>query len=501
MADSVRFPANIGGSGRTYTSDANPDTGVFNGGHRINFFPMLSDTVAAAGYVSQYAQAIDGAKENADRAEDAKGYVEAVADAYGIKIVEAYRARATFGLDFILNRYWIDDGTRVETSDLSDMFAVARAASVLVEGPNGLFRDVPANTIAREWRNGVAVGALNQQSGTNLLLFSADYTQGAFSEGVSVEPNSSESPDGTLTADKIIPSVSDERSYISKNSIDVIEGDVYTQTFFVKYAGFEFLQITGSVSFSSVRANISLITGTVTDSNLPSDQKISVRQRGNGFFEIEFTTRATATGGGRILAAIVPGPVSGRLENITGDGVSGVYMWVSQLEKSRFGSSPIITQDAPITMPSDALSRTLGREYSQQGGTLIVFLKNIHISDTTQCIAVFGNSTTDRIGVYISPEGALFTRIRESDDPYDTPTFVVSEGDSAKIALSFSDGGISHFSVNGASKSNVGTKLPAVSTFSAGASYDGGLPCAANITTVMYVPIPLTLSEIDEVTA
>ena len=299
MADSVRFPANIGGSGRTYTSDANPDTGVFNGGHRINFFPMLSDTVAAAGYVSQYAQAIDGAKENADRAEDAKGYVEAVADAYGIKIVEAYRARATFGLDFILNRYWIDDGTRVETSDLSDMFAVARAASVLVEGPNGLFRDVPANTIAREWRNGVAVGALNQQSGTNLLLFSADYTQGAFSEGVSVEPNSSESPDGTLTADKIIPSVSDERSYISKNSIDVIEGDVYTQTFFVKYAGFEFLQITGSVSFSSVRANISLITGTVTDSNLPSDQKISVRQRGNGFFEIEFTTRATATGGGR----------------------------------------------------------------------------------------------------------------------------------------------------------------------------------------------------------
>ena len=112
------------------------------------------------------------------------------------------------------------------------MFAVARAASVLVEGPNGLFRDVPANTIAREWRNGVAVGALNQQSGTNLLLFSADYTQGAFSEGVSVEPNSSESPDGTLTADKIIPSVSDERSYISKNSIDVIEGDVYTQTFF-----------------------------------------------------------------------------------------------------------------------------------------------------------------------------------------------------------------------------------------------------------------------------
>ena len=77
----------------------------------------------------------------------------------------------------------------------------------------------------------------------------------------------------------------------------------------------------------------------------------------------------------------------------------------------------------------------------------------------------------------------------------------MSEGDSAKIALSFSDGGISHFSVNGASKSNVGTKLPAVSTFSAGASYDGGLPCAANITTVMYVPIPLTLSEIDEETA
>jgi hypothetical protein len=501
MVDQVTFPPSIGGSGKTYTNDANPQTGMFNGGHRVNFFPILADTVAAAGYVSRYAQAIDGAKANADRAEDARGYVEAVADAYNVNIIDAYRAKATFGMDFISGHYWADNGARIESNDPADVFAVTRSASVLAEGPNNLFREVPANTIAREWRNGVAMGALNQQSSTNLLLFSTDYTQGVSGEGVTVESNSSQSPDGTLTADKIIPSTIDERSYIGKNNVSVIEGDVYTQTFYVKYAGFEFLQITGSVSFSPALANVSLITGEVTASNFPPDYKISVHKRGNGFFEIEYTTTAVGTGDGRILAAIVPGPLSGRLENITGDGVSGVYIWVSQLEKSRFGSSPIITQDAPVTRPSGVLSRALGREYSQQGGTLIISLKNIHIGNTSQCIAEFGQNTADRIGVYISPEGSLFTRIRESDDPYDTPTFVVSEGDSANIALSFSHGGISHFSVNGTSKSNVGTKLPAVSTFYAGSTYNGGLACVANFVAIMYLPIPLTISEIDEVTA
>lgn len=174
MADSVRFPANIGGSGRTYTSDANPDTGVFNGGHRINFFPMLADTVAAAGYVSQYAQAIDGAKDNADKAEDAKGYVEAVAKAYNVNLLDQFKRKATLGLNFVEGRYWRDGGNRVETTDPSDILSISRASPKWVRGPDEELIEFSNDALTRHWDAGASLGALIEKTSTNYVLHSND---------------------------------------------------------------------------------------------------------------------------------------------------------------------------------------------------------------------------------------------------------------------------------------------------------------------------------------
>ena len=42
---SVTFPTSLGGDGSTVTDDANPSTGLANGGHRTRFVPALSQTV------------------------------------------------------------------------------------------------------------------------------------------------------------------------------------------------------------------------------------------------------------------------------------------------------------------------------------------------------------------------------------------------------------------------------------------------------------------------
>ena len=39
---SVTFPPEVGGSGLTVTDDANPTTGLANGGHRARFVPALA---------------------------------------------------------------------------------------------------------------------------------------------------------------------------------------------------------------------------------------------------------------------------------------------------------------------------------------------------------------------------------------------------------------------------------------------------------------------------
>lgn len=46
--ESVTFPPEVGGNGSTVTDDANPTTGLANGGHRKRFVPALSQVVAVA---------------------------------------------------------------------------------------------------------------------------------------------------------------------------------------------------------------------------------------------------------------------------------------------------------------------------------------------------------------------------------------------------------------------------------------------------------------------
>lgn len=44
----VTFPANLGGDGNTYSDDADPNTGLDNGGHRARFVPALGQALAMA---------------------------------------------------------------------------------------------------------------------------------------------------------------------------------------------------------------------------------------------------------------------------------------------------------------------------------------------------------------------------------------------------------------------------------------------------------------------
>lgn len=47
---SVYFDPALGGDGSTVSDDANPTTGLANGGHRTRFVPALSQTVSVAGF-------------------------------------------------------------------------------------------------------------------------------------------------------------------------------------------------------------------------------------------------------------------------------------------------------------------------------------------------------------------------------------------------------------------------------------------------------------------
>lgn len=77
MADSATFLESVGGDGSTVTGDANPTTGLANGGHRKRFVNALAQVVAVAQHVVDMAEDVNWDKLTAQQAVvDAQGYAQ-----------------------------------------------------------------------------------------------------------------------------------------------------------------------------------------------------------------------------------------------------------------------------------------------------------------------------------------------------------------------------------------------------------------------------------------
>ena len=77
MADSATFLESVGGDGSTVTGDANPTTGLANGGHRKRFVNALAQVVAVAQHVVDTAEDVNVDKLAAQQAVvDAQGYAQ-----------------------------------------------------------------------------------------------------------------------------------------------------------------------------------------------------------------------------------------------------------------------------------------------------------------------------------------------------------------------------------------------------------------------------------------
>ncbi|CBV44053.1 phage head spike fiber domain-containing protein [Halomonas elongata] len=76
---SVTYPTEYGGDGKTYTDDADPDTGMANGGHRTRLLPAMAGTIDMAAYAKSQADAASSsassAANDAAAAEQAKNEV------------------------------------------------------------------------------------------------------------------------------------------------------------------------------------------------------------------------------------------------------------------------------------------------------------------------------------------------------------------------------------------------------------------------------------------
>ena len=199
---------------------------------------------------------------------------------------------------------------------------------------------------------GESLGLLIEESRTNLLTYSAQFDNAAWTKAnLSVTADTIVAPDGTLSGEKLVESATTSVHSVTQ-LVSVTSGTAYTATIYAKASQRSFLII--QPFGNSFVAYFNLTTGAVGTVN-GSPTSTSITSVGNGWYRCSITATASSTGSVNFFAytAATDGTAS-----YAGDGFSGIFIWGAQLEAGAFATSYIPTVASQVTRAADAASMT-----------------------------------------------------------------------------------------------------------------------------------------------
>ena len=224
--------------------------------------------------------------------------------------------------------------------------------------------------------NGFYLNFLNNSSTTtrNLLTYSEDFANGAWSNYQSTETsNVAVAPNGTTTADKLIPDAGALGGQFYRN-FSAIDNTTYTLSIYAKAAEYTQLRLyiqrkATSATFDFADYDLTSATVTATYGSPTSTSIVSV---GNGWYRVSISANV-GTGG-----TATPG-VNIQHIGSAGNGSNGILLWGAQLEDS--GTlGPYFRTDASAT----ASTLRLGSDSSvSAGGYNSFFANNLSVTPGT----------------------------------------------------------------------------------------------------------------------
>jgi len=231
---------------------------------------------------------------------------------------------------------------------------------------NRLIETVSANLPRFDYDpvTGECKGLLIEESRSNSLLRSEDFTTTWGASAVSVSSNVITAPDGNTTADKLVENTSFSSFKFVSQSVGTIVGTYTVSAFFKageRFGGYIQLLSSGG----NATAGFNLRTGTITGGAGTN----TIIPYGNGWYRITSTQTFTSATASVYIVLYNSNGIS----NYTGDGTSGIYVWGAQLEAGAFPTSYIPTSGSTVTRSADNASMTgtnFSSWYNQSEGTL-----------------------------------------------------------------------------------------------------------------------------------
>lgn len=340
------------------------------------------DTISDAGSAAAVnVEAFDPAGSAAQALADANAYTDNGLESIEVEVTknagyatrERLRKQATLDLDFAGGDYALDDGEKLRTTNAGEVLTVERATPKWVFGPNGKLREVPPNTIARQWNpeTGEPEGVLIEESRTNLLLWSEDFTQSVWQTGAaSVTETAESSPVAGVNWQEITTTSTGSYHGRLTQTVNLTPGYLVIHAY-AKAANSHLMRfriIKSGELDPDVIFDLTDGTVTVRRNNFDVGITLKVKKIGDAWYLSAMLDATHITSG---ACSINIGSADSKDTDVSSAGNS-ILLAAAQLEQAPTPSSYIPTQDAPVTRAADQVSRELGSEYSPNEGTVII---------------------------------------------------------------------------------------------------------------------------------
>lgn len=244
-----------------------------------------------------------------------------------------------------------------------NLLASTLDSRIVYEGPQVYYINRNGNLVqsaANEWPltfiDGVAVGRVPPEAAsTNMLPYGQDLTGGNWSlrSRVTVSSNPDMLFNG-ITSSLLIATTATGSHYIGGDISTVPVGTELTCSVIAKADGTSTLQILyfgSTTGISDVYANFDLMNGIVSAGT--ASNKL-IHPLGNGWYYCAMTciTTGDMSVNKQFIISPAANPSSTRLSSFTGDGINGIVIAHSQVEKIQRPTSPIVTEASPVTRPA-----------------------------------------------------------------------------------------------------------------------------------------------------
>lgn len=212
-----------------------------------------------------------------------------------------------------------------------------KSGQLTIDG-NPVVSNAAVSSLTRtDWQGRVALSPAAAR--TNLLTYSQDFSNSAWLKLNASVGSSATAPDGTNTAILLVEDSNKVAHYLRRSGATA--GVQQTFSVYVKAGG----RTQIAMQLGNLSAYFDLSTGTVI-----TGTGASIVNAGNGWCRCKIT--GTPSNNDTLIYIASSGSVT-----YQGDGVSGVYLWGSQLENGSVVTPYIPTTSAPVTV-TDSAART-----------------------------------------------------------------------------------------------------------------------------------------------